>query len=272
MCDSPLNGRLCRGFPERSDCVMNSDGGPSLTDDSPTYMHPPIVEATVELRIANRIPDDDVDKLQRLLAPEYAKVEPVTELLIAFSLDGTQPPPPPPTGKKYKLTSEDGAWIVQLGASSVALSNLAPYVGWLDFEKQIRGIYKTWRRIVGKRQVERLGMRYINRVDIPGNVVKPEEWFTVYSQFPDELGLSANEAQSVIAGTLNQEIGVKIATALVPPALIDHLSLILDIDVFHTSVTVKGDDEVWAALGALHDQKNRVFESCITDRTRGLFR
>jgi uncharacterized protein (TIGR04255 family) len=239
---------------------------------APKYAHPPIVEATLEFRISGRISDEDVVHFQQALSKDFIKVEHVTEVVIAISHDSRQLHGPLPTsGNKFKLTSEDGAWIVQVGTSRCSVSNLAPYVGWENFEKRARSVWAVWRSVAGKKEIERLGLRYINRVDIPGNTVKPDEWFNVYPEFPDILGLKANEAQSVIAGMLDQNFGVKVATALVPPALIDHLSLVLDIDAFCVAVNPRGDEEMWAAVSALHDRKNIVFEGCITDKTRNLF-
>jgi uncharacterized protein (TIGR04255 family) len=240
--------------------------------DAPKYTHPPIVEAALEFRISGRASDDELVRVQKALSEQYKKVETVSEVVIAISLDGKPPAGPPPnSGKQFRLTSDDGVWIIQVGPTICSISNLAPYVGWAEFEKHARAVWAVWKKHVGKKPLERIGLRYINRVDIPGVVVNPNEWFLMYVEFPDALKLQANEAQSVIAGMFDQNFGVKIATALVPPALIDHLSLVLDIDTFRTAMTAKDDEDIWAAVSELHERKNLAFERCITDKTRALF-
>ena len=48
-------------------------------------------------------------------------------------------------------------------------------------------------------------------------------------------------------------------------------AVVLDIDVFRTSGVATDEAELWEQLLQLRHEKNRVFESCITDEARRLF-
>jgi uncharacterized protein (TIGR04255 family) len=64
---------------------------------------------------------------------------------------------------------------------------------------------------------------------------------------------------------------VIVNTATAPSPLIDHVSLLLDMDLFKDQNLPQKDDELWDLLAAYRKQKNMLFEAFITDRARGLF-
>ena len=59
--------------------------------------------------------------------------------------------------------------------------------------------------------------------------------------------------------------------ATVQSPLIDHVSLLLDIDLFKDQNVPQKDNEVWELFSHLHRQKNKIFEAFITDKARELF-
>ena len=60
-------------------------------------------------------------------------------------------------------------------------------------------------------------------------------------------------------------------TATVAPPLIGFVSLALDLDVFREANLPQRDDDLWDIVNRMRGHKNRIFESCITDRARTLF-
>jgi uncharacterized protein (TIGR04255 family) len=57
----------------------------------------------------------------------------------------------------------------------------------------------------------------------------------------------------------------------VPSPLVGYSSFALDLDIFRETKLPMRDDELWALIDKIREHKNRVFESCITDRARTLF-
>jgi uncharacterized protein (TIGR04255 family) len=57
-----------------------------------------------------------------------------------------------------------------------------------------------------------------------------------------------------------------------PPPLVNHFSIMLDIDVSQQFDLPQRDDDLHGLLSQMRDEKNRVFEACITDTARELFR
>jgi uncharacterized protein (TIGR04255 family) len=60
--------------------------------------------------------------------------------------------------------------------------------------------------------------------------------------------------------------------ALLPPAIPDKVSVLLDIDIFRDTKISDEESFVWDFFEALHNRKNDVFEACITDKMRELIR
>jgi uncharacterized protein (TIGR04255 family) len=130
--------------------------------------------------------------------------------------------------------------------------------------------------VVGKKKVNRIGTRFINRIDIPNHVLEgrkvPELFRTNITIAPEIGGDVDNFAFSL--NTVHKATGAKltIQSAIVqPPALLEHTSVALDTDAFWDTEIPLRVDEMWAKADVLQDAKNEVFESSITDRLRELF-
>ena len=62
-----------------------------------------------------------------------------------------------------------------------------------------------------------------------------------------------------------------IQSGTIPPALLDHFSISLDIDAYFDSDIPMRLDEIWKKAEILRHAKNAGFENCITDELRILF-
>jgi len=56
-----------------------------------------------------------------------------------------------------------------------------------------------------------------------------------------------------------------------PAPLINHVSMVLDIDVFRTDQIPGRDADLWDCIDTVRSLKNAIFEACITDEARKLF-
>ena len=56
-----------------------------------------------------------------------------------------------------------------------------------------------------------------------------------------------------------------------PPPLLNHLSFLLDIDLFRTEKIPGKEGDLWQTIDEARALKNRIFEQCITDEARKLF-
>jgi len=77
--------------------------------------------------------------------------------------------------------------------------------------------------------------------------------------------------ETVVGVVPEVEGQVIVNASTIPSPLIDHASLLLDIDLFREQALPQKDEDIWELFGLLRRQKNVLFESFITDRARELF-
>ena len=246
------------------------------------YPNAPITEAIIDVRVT--LPEGSpvaVCRLEgKLPIDEYPIAEEMFQargVLEVIGSHGSAAVDQTPVG--FKLTAADGKRIVQSRIDGFGVSQLHPYGRWEDFRDEAKKIWAVYREAMDPVLVSRLAVRYINRIDIPTQGadsslrIDLEEYFrTVPAVSPD---LPHELTGFFMQLRLNQEnIGgyVLINQTIVPPPREQLLSVALDIDLIRESDVPSDEDKIWEFFEALHIRKNAIFEACITDKTRRLFR
>jgi uncharacterized protein (TIGR04255 family) len=168
--------------------------------------------------------------------------------------------------------SEDQKQVYQTRLDGFAFSRLAPYESWERFSNEARRLWQAYRECLKPVAVTRLAVRYVNRLDIPGERIEIKDYLRTSPEIGQDLpqNLDSYFMQLQIPMddircklVLNETIG--------QPSQVDHISLILDIDLFRTEDIPEEEESIWELFEALRRRKNEVFEACITDRARELF-
>ena len=238
------------------------------------YKRPPITEAVIEVQFASSVEKESLEKLQKRLLEDYP-VPPLTEFLVEFEVSDTVS-----KAKQvfagYRLTSGDSADVVVIGPGRIGHSRLPPYQGWESFVERARRNWDIWKRIVGWQPIKRIGVRYVNRIDIPNveeSLINLEEYLTVAPQLPQGAGLPPMNHFAVNVqvplGIGNFKVILNVGS--MPSPLVKTTSFLLDVDVSLDSELPTADEPIWAVIGEMREYKNRIFEASITDKTRALF-
>ena len=164
-------------------------------------------------------------------------------------------------------------WVFQATLDSFSYSQVGAYTGWEPFIAEAKILWSIYATVVKIKRAKRLALRYINKFDIPQATINLKHYFRTGPEIAPEL-------PQTLAGFFMQsqlplpeaEAVVLINQTQVPPDKKDHLSLLLDIDLFRLQNLGRTDEEMWATFEQLRVWKNRVFEACITDNTRELIR
>ena len=248
-----------------------------MTKDSKLYARAPITEAVIELTFKSPLSQKDLDKVCKKFKTSYPNIESVNQYAIEVNVQHIESGSAKANFRNqsngFKRSSNDMAEILILWPSSFAVSQLAPYKDWGTFYKRFIRDFKIWKSVVGPKEIARIGVRYINRVDIPvsGSIVDHEDYIQIYPKLPDSLspmsafGIQAQVPMPLIGGNL------RINSAAVPSPLLNHASFIIDLDFFKDSDLPQSDKSLQALLNTVRDEKNKVFESLITDKARKLF-
>ena len=127
--------------------------------------------------------------------------------------------------------------------------------------------------MVNPEVITRIAVRYINRIDMP----IPLDDFNRYLRTYPEVSKDMSQGLSTFFMTFDSpqlDIGamLKLNMAMVPPPNENVASVMLDIDLFKQIDVPQTDDAIWGDFEHLAKRKNKVFEACITEDTRRLFR
>lgn len=175
-----------------------------------------------------------------------------------------------------QILSADGTFTVVLGRGSLATSRNAPYAGWEDFTAEARRNWSDWVRVVGWKDVSRIGVRYINRIDIPfgsGGTTNLGDFFRFFVTMPKVPGFEGLNGFAAQAEFPMSDSPVKLVInhAPTPSPLVETNSFLLDLDLAVEQDLPSNEKGLWDIIEALRSIKNSVFEACITDKTRELF-
>ena len=238
------------------------------------YVHEPLVEAVIELRLKEPLPEKVIEAVGR----RFNRLKWPSEELFDFTFEVAEGTPR--VGSKtlsgYKITSKDGDRVVSIGHETIAASVLAPYPGWDAFVAFFWETNDAWRKEVGERRpLARMGVRYVNRFDIPcppGEVVQVRDYMTFGTTEPALLDdPDRHFTATVHGGILADRLRVNVVSATVVSPLIDHVSLSLDIDLYKVGVDVPtSTNEITSVLNLIRERRTEVFELCITDKARAL--
>lgn len=171
----------------------------------------------------------------------------------------------------YAFVGGEGKHVVQFKVNGFAFSRLAPYQTWEQLRNEAKTLWDSYRQIVGAFPVVRIGLRYVNQLDLPVSMRDFRDYIRSYPEISSDL-------PQLLAGFFMQvqipqeDLGAMLVLneAIVPPSGPDVVSVVLDIDVFKQGLKLESDDDVWNIMDTLRLRKNLVFEGCITNNTREL--
>jgi uncharacterized protein (TIGR04255 family) len=256
------------------DCTMSED----QANVESGYARPPITEAVIERHFSTQLRSDQLDSLRRKFEHEFAAVSQMAELAIAVGADGKQPHLSQ-TEVGYRLVNQEGTAILILTRQAIAYARLAPYTGWANFNAGASAVFKSAHDVMGYIPLGRLGVRYINRLDIPisqeNGVPKPfslQEYILVQPQYPEEI-LPALQVFTMQCVFFLQQIEclATINVASVPSPVPRHISFLFDIDIGRNTNIPQKESEIQNLLNSIRVEKNRIFDSCLTAKMKGMF-
>jgi uncharacterized protein (TIGR04255 family) len=243
-----------------------------------SFPRPPIVEAVIERRFADPIKLDMIETLRRKFESDYPAIGQLKEMTFAIVPVGAEPQ----IGQNtvgYRLTNLTGSAIVVINTHAIAVSRLAPYPGWREFSRETRDIFEIARGIMGYSTLNRIGVRYINRLDIPiviesGHPVpfRLEDYILIYPEYPESL-FPAVQSYTMQCVAFLVEISSRstISVATVPSPVPGRIGIVFDIDIAREANVPQREDEISSLLELIRSEKNRLFVSSLTEKAKALF-
>jgi uncharacterized protein (TIGR04255 family) len=248
---------------------------------SPPYPRPPIVEAVIGFHFTQPLDGRVLDRFVKTNAKKYPAQERLFDLsFTATDRKGTKTAKP----NGYRIRDADSAVVLVMRPETISVVRAAPYTSWENLIACAKDVWGKLKKVGGHPELSRLSTRYINRIDI-----KSPPPYTAPSDQPLGVSIATYVKAGIVLPTALQQcplVGFQMVCHLQGPddhftrvlqlrteqsPLIDHVALVLDIDVATNDPVPMRDQDIWALAGELRVVKNSVFEASITDETRRLF-
>lgn len=237
------------------------------------YNYPPVTEAVIGINFAEKLSKALLQSVSDSLSKNYPIHQPLQNINVKLDLSHLADKDPKnftEVTEVHRRSSQDMTELALALPNSFVVSQLAPYPSWAIFSKRFMRDWKHVKRTLGYREINRIGVRYINRIDIPttGSLVHHGQYLNVFPQVPEMLSpLTAWAAQTT---SYFQDINCKLTlnSGVVESPILNHRSFLLDLDIAREFDVPQNDKNIFALLEAMRLKKNQVFEACISQRAR----
>lgn len=248
-----------------------------MTDfnQSKLYKYPPITEAVIGITFVEQLEENDLNNAQKKFSKEYPNHQQLSTVNFQLELNQglAEHNTNITTTPGHRRSSNDQTELIVLQDNMFIVSQLAPYPGWDEFSKRFKENWKKLKRTLGYREIKHIGVRYINRIDIPveNEIVDHRNYLTIYPNFPQKFTPLTAYGVQTVTDMADIKSVLRINSGAVPSPLINYASFLIDIDIVRATEVPQKDEEIYQLLEQIRTRKNEVFESCVTDHARDIF-
>jgi uncharacterized protein (TIGR04255 family) len=243
------------------------------------YENPPVVEALCELNFEPGQPWDGAlpGLVYNEIKERFPKRRQHQMVQFGIKLQGGEPssmPLPQPTPEifaRLQFLSEDERTLIQIAPDVLTINKLRPYSSWNELKPLIFYAIENYKRAAKPKAIRTIGLRYLNRIEIPSDEVDIEEYLLATPRIPaplpqrlnvwlqrSEIPLDNSGVLVIQAGSIRETNQVGVA-------------FLLDL-YFATTGDPIPVEAVDSRLETAHESLSNAFEACITDSSRKLFR
>jgi|WetSurMetagenome_2_1015567.scaffolds.fasta_scaffold00765_8 uncharacterized protein (TIGR04255 family) len=239
------------------------------------YKNSPIVEGVCEF-IFEKVPTWDITT-PGIIYNEVKTVFPNKETHAVQRVNITTKEPSPKTQiMRFDLArflSDDKKTLMQLGNDTLTISRLKPYTNWSDFKYYIDYAFNKLNQNVELSSIKRIGLRFVNRIEIPNEKIKLEEYFKFRPSLGDDL--QEKEYSSFIVGCIfpmaDGRDACKVELNIAVPENKGSSAFMLDLDYSLTKPECLKLNQSLEWVENAHEGIEGLFEGCIKQPLRDLF-
>lgn len=237
------------------------------------YRNPPVAEAVCAFTFASSTPWDMTipGRLYELVREDYPHTEPLTVAQVTVDLTGQRISQQQQPGVRF--LTEDRHGIVQLGPDQLSIHRVNKYQGWTNFRPQILRMLDLYRQIANPIAATRIGLRYVNHVELPKGQIEFDDYFNVMPRVPEPIPQSfaafLAQIQIPYGGNDQQppESLLRVLFGTAQPEQSEQLRFILDLDMATVDVAVPPLDTAMDWLDTAHARLDEAFTAAFTDKT-----
>jgi uncharacterized protein (TIGR04255 family) len=189
---------------------------------------------------------------------------------VRASISGVEPDVT--VNEQVRFLADDERTFVRVGSRTVSVHRLRPYESWEAFRPDIDAALKQLVESTGASTFQRIGLRYINRVEAPLDSVDLENYFgfriTLDEALPQELvafivgaSFAFNEARDLCRMQLADAVAEEPGTTV----------FILDIDYWSNEPGIVHSVDAMNWVDSAHGRIEALFEGAISQPLRTFF-
>ncbi len=238
------------------------------------YKNPPIIEAVCEFRLTPdtkwdlTIPGLMYEKLQGQFPKKEQRL--MQEVGMSHGPEGVKQLIRPV--ERMLFLTEDGKKFIQAGSNLLAVNYLAPYQSWDILRPSIEMAFEILSEILDIGVLQKIGLRYINKIEIPQKPVKLEDYFEFYpfhgERLPQNIGTF--RVGSIFSFADNRD-ACKVELTTAAPDDPDNLAFLLDLDYTLAKPQAVKSEFALEWIEEAHQRIEEIFEGCINNRLREIF-
>ncbi len=224
------------------------------------------MDAVIERQYPDPIGPTTIESLRKRFEREYPAVGQLNEMSFAINPVGATPQFSQNT-IGYRLINLAGNTILVFTTHTIAFSRVAPYPGWHEFSTGAADVFGIARNLMNYSKIGRIGVRYINRLDIPVThvsgqplPVRIEDYLLIYPEYPTSVFGSVQgytmQCVTALPGVASRAT-INVATTQSPAPRFG--SIIFDIDIGRESDVPHREEQISSLLNSIRVEKNRIF-------------
>ena len=248
-----------------------------LTEPFPLLSRAPIVEAVMEVTARAEAAWDEASITEQFKPrlPEYPGIQSQHSIRheFKFAADAQAEQAVHKMGwRGLRCETADRLHIAQFYRDRFTFSRLKPYQSWEQFRQEGLRLWGLYNEIARPSEIQRIGLRFINRIEFSQDDVKLEDFLENPPKTPRDMEVPfegfLHHNTLAVPG---HPYGINVIQTVQPSQGAEAWGVILDIDVFTTGPTVNRDS-LEQHLTKMRWLKNKVFFGSITSKTLELIK
>lgn len=252
------------------------------------YLEPPVHEVVLSLQLVESVHLALLEKLPQLLTSrfQHSDSRELTGFTMSVGPAGPQLTRTVPQFDGWTLSdAKPPQRILMGGRQQVSLHAVRPgawpsgnYLGWQTIRTEALEIFQLLRAIYATVPIQRIGLRYLNRIAIPKNS-DLEDWFKIGFATPpfllDPFLVNLRQTWGRVDGYpgLSATVGLDSIEIPDPKLRDDHAGFLFDIEIFNLwPKDAPSYQDIPSWCNDAHEVENRIFESSITESLRTRFK
>lgn len=239
------------------------------------YKNPPIVEALCEIYFRGSKWDQTIPGLfYEKIKAEFPNKSELKGVNVHLQVkDGAPRTLATEAPLRQRFSAQNNSKMVQVGENLLVINQLQPYPNsFEDWKPKIFEMLTLYRDLVSPESIEKIGVRFINKIKIPETNYPMEKYFQIYPKISTDLAAFHGDfLMRLKIPPPNQRHELLLTFSTTPKDEDGRDALLLDIYDVVNPASKDVFSEVKKVVDEAHSNVEHAFEKSISDEARNLF-